>query len=160
VSIQKSINLALLLLASVLLVSSFLLTSIVRAQDTEDNSVEVTTTEEAETQESEEQSSASYEYVAQSGDSYSLMARKAVQTYGLETSTNLSGAQIIFAETNLTKLAGSPLMTLGQNVSIDRAAVQEWVENAQELSDAQEQAWEVYVRGANFNTDNVGESRE
>jgi hypothetical protein len=46
---------------------------------------------------------AAYSYVAQSGDSYSLMARKAVQTYGLTSQTNLSQAQIIFAETSRTQ---------------------------------------------------------
>ena len=100
-----------------------------------------------------------YSYVAQSGDSYTKMARKAVQTYGLMNKINLSPAGIIFAETNLTRAAGSPALDIDQKVEIKESALHDWVDKAQKLSDAQEAAWNYYVQFVDFNTDNVGEPR-
>lgn len=99
-----------------------------------------------------------YNYVAQSGDSYSLMARKAVQTYGLTSKVKLSGAQIIFSETNLTEAAGSPVLNLGQKVTIKQSAVQSWVTKAQKISSAEAAAWNYYVPFVDFNTNKVGEA--
>ncbi len=112
-------------------------------------------------EENNEQSSAanSFEYTAQAGDSYSLMARKAVQTYGLTNNVNLSEAQILFAETNITRAANSPEVNRGQKVVIGEATVKEWVEKAENLSDAAKKAWQAYTVGVNFNTDAVGEAR-
>jgi hypothetical protein len=87
------------------------------------------------------------------------MARKAVQTYGLKNKINLSGAQIIFAETNLTKEAGSPLLDLNQKVEIKESAVHTWVDKAVQLTKTQQDRWNFYVQFVNFNTDNVGESK-
>jgi hypothetical protein len=100
-----------------------------------------------------------YRYAAQPGDSYTLMARKAVQTYGKKYEVNLSLAGILYAETNMTKEAGSPELGSGQQVEVAESTVKQWVENAQQLSDEAEAAWNYYVQFANFNTDNVGESR-
>lgn len=104
-------------------------------------------------------SAATYKYVAQVGDSYSKIARKAVQTYGLKHDVKLSGAQIVFAETNLTRAAQSPILMAGEKVSVAESDVQSWVERAQKLNDAQKTAWNYYVQFVNFNTDNVGEAR-
>ena len=98
-----------------------------------------------------------YSYVAQSGDSYTKMARKAVQTYGLKNKIKLSPAGIIFAETNLTRAADSPELNLGQKVEIKESTIHEWVDKAQDLTDAQEVAWNYYVQFVNFDTNNVGE---
>lgn len=102
---------------------------------------------------------ATYTYTAQPGDSFAAMARKAVQTYGIINKVNLSQAQIIFAETNLTIAANSPELNEGQSVAIDESAVKSWVERAEKLSNAQKAAWEAYTVGVDFNTDNVGETR-
>ncbi|MCA9342752.1 hypothetical protein KC950_01920 [Candidatus Saccharibacteria bacterium] len=99
----------------------------------------------------------SYNYVAQPGDSYSLMARKAVQTYGINNEVSLNDAQIIFAETNITQAAGSPLLSLGQEVQISEGVVQDWADQAQNLSEEDQAAWAQYAEGANFNTNSVGE---
>lgn len=107
----------------------------------------------------QEQSDITYDYTAQPGDSYSLIARKAVQTYGLVSKTSLSSAQIIYAETNLTLEAGSPQLNEGQKVSLKESSIKSWVEKSQKLSDSTKKAWDVYAQGADFNTDNVGESR-
>ena len=100
-----------------------------------------------------------YQYVAQAGDSYSLMARKAIQTFGITSKTSLSRAQIIFAETHMTQEAKSPVLNLGQKVSIEESAVKSWVEKAQKLSAAQQKAWDVYAQYADFNTNRVGQAR-
>lgn len=97
-------------------------------------------------------------YVTQPGDSYTLMARKAVQTYGKKFDVQVSPAGIIYAETNLTLVAGSPHLEVGQEVSIDEALVKDWVDRAQALSDNEEAAWEYYVQFVDFNTDRVGEA--
>ena len=99
----------------------------------------------------------SYQYVAQEGDTYAQMARKAVQTYGIVNNVNLSQAQIIMAETNMTLEAGSPMVQTGQEVEITNASVEKWVQQAQEIDDATEAAWAEYAKYADFNTNNVGE---
>lgn len=97
-----------------------------------------------------------YSYTAQPGDSYSQMARKAVQTYSKTAKSNLNNAQIIFTETNLTIAAKSPELEIGQKVTISEATVKSWVEKAKKLSAADKSAWEVYVPYVDFNTDSVG----
>lgn len=106
---------------------------------------------------SEAAKSAVYSYTAQPRDSYTKMARKAVQTYGIVNKVNLSQAGIVFAETNLTLAAGSPELAEGQKVELKVEDVHQWVDKAQNLSDAKEKAWSAYVRFVNFNTNNVGE---
>ncbi|HEX5394823.1 MAG TPA: hypothetical protein VFW52_00475 [Candidatus Saccharimonadales bacterium] len=108
-------------------------------------------------QQSNNQPSVVYTYTAQSGDSYTKMARKAVQTYGLTEKVNLTQAGIIYAETNLTRSAGSPELMQGQKVEIKQSDVKAWADKAKNLSDAQQAAWNYYVPFVNFNTNNVGE---
>lgn len=100
-----------------------------------------------------------YNYVAQTDDTYSQMARKAIQTYGVVNKVNLSQAQIVAAETNLTITAGSPVLLEGQKVSIDQSAVKAEVEKAQKLSKDQQAAWQAYTVGVNFNTNAVGQAK-
>lgn len=100
-----------------------------------------------------------YDYVAQTNDTYSQMARKAIQTYGVNNKVNLSKAEIIAAETNITIQAGSPFLNLGQKVSIKESVVKDWVSKAQKLTPEQEAAWNVYTVGVNFNTNAVGQSK-
>lgn len=97
-----------------------------------------------------------YKYVAQAGDSYSLFARKAVQTYAKSADKKLSNAQIIYAETTLTLAAGSPELNLGETRSFDAADLKKVVDGAGELSKAQLAAWAVYAEGVDFDTSKVG----
>jgi hypothetical protein len=99
-----------------------------------------------------------FTFTAQDGDSYTKMTRKAVQIFGIEESKNLSSAQIIFVETNLAQLAGSPELNLGEEVTIDRGVVSDWVTKAEQLTDEEKTAWEVYVPSVDFNTNSVGEA--
>ena len=98
-----------------------------------------------------------YNYEAQTADTYTQMARKAVQSYGIENSVNLSGAEIVFAETSLTLEAGSPQLEIGQQVGISKETVKKWVEAAQKLDDATEAQWNYYVQFVDFNTNAIGE---
>ena len=98
-----------------------------------------------------------YHYVAQPGDSYTQMARKAVQTYGKVHHVNLQNAQIIYIETNMTQADGSPLLNLGQAVDIPAQTVAGWITKAQNLTPEQIAAWQYYVQFVDFNTDHVGQ---
>lgn len=104
-------------------------------------------------------SQAAYSYTAQPGDTYSWMARKAVQSYGIVNNVKLSQAQIVAAETQLTNAAGSPVLNEGQKVVFKAADVKTTVESAQKLSAGQQAAWQSYVSSIDFNTDLVGERR-
>lgn len=99
-----------------------------------------------------------YSFVAQPGDSYSLMARKAVQIYGIETDTQIGGAGVLFAETNLTNSAGGPLLNEGQTVTISKASVKEWFDKAAKLSAEEKANWAYYIPFVDFNTNSVGEA--
>jgi hypothetical protein len=159
-TIQKSMSLALISFIATLGLAFYAVTITVSAQEGDTEEAVPVTTQEESTESTEEQTAEAtdnYEYVAQPGDSYSLMARKAIQTYGVNNSVNLSGAQIIFAETRLTQLAGSPILVLGQQVTISEELVSEWVKNAQDLTEEQQAAWQPYTTNANFNTDAVGQ---
>lgn len=98
-----------------------------------------------------------YDYVAQPNDSYTQMARKAIQTYGLKNNLTISQAKIIFAETNMTIEAGSPILNLGQAVSINEPTVKAWVDKAGALDAATEAAWQYYVQFVDFNTNAIGQ---
>lgn len=117
-------------------------------------------TEEAKTDEEKtsSESTNTFTYTAQPNDSYSKLARKAIQTHGINNNVNLSQAQIIYAETLLTQEAGSQILQQGQQVTINESTVKSWVEKAGDLSDSAEKAWAAYTVGVNFNTDNVGQS--
>jgi len=104
----------------------------------------------------EEDKQTSYRYTAQRGDSYTKMARKAIQAYTKQHNLTITPAGIIFAETNLTKLAGSPRLEIGQQVEFAEEALKQWAEKAQTLTAAQQTAWNRYVPSVNFDTSHVG----
>lgn len=158
----------LLLVLALLIVGALIIVPRSSAHDGEDHSDEVHAQEEQSDSEQAEQpaeseaaeeNAAAYNYVAQEGDSYSVLARKAIQTYGINNGVNLSGAEIVAAETNLTRTAGSPELSAGQEVSITESDVKQWVDAAQALTDAEEANWDYYVQFVDFNTDAAGEPR-
>lgn len=100
----------------------------------------------------------SYTYTAQPGDSYTLFARKAIETYIQHQKLNVSQSRIVYAETNLTVTAGSPYLDLGQQESLSGLSVQNWVAKAMKLSDAQAALWDVYVPSVNFDMSGVGQA--
>lgn len=128
-------------------------TEVANAHEGEDHS------EEEAAENPEEANSSTYSYTAQPGDSYTKIARKAVQTYGILNGVELTGAQIIAAETKLTKAAGEPALEIDQQVTIDESSLKSVVEEVQELEESTLNLWERYVVGVDFNTDSVGEAR-
>ncbi len=117
----------------------------------------VETSEDDSSENNQEGESKSYTFTAQPGDSYTQIARKTTQIYGIENEINLSGEQIIFVETNLTIAAGSPQLNIGEEVSIEENLVREWVDKATNLSEAELSLWTRYANVADFNTDAVGQ---
>lgn len=101
-----------------------------------------------------------YSYMAQANDSYSVIARKAIQTYGIKNKVKLSKAKILAAETWLTQDAKSPILNLGEKVQIDETKVKEAVDKSTKLSAAAESAWNVYAVGVDFNTNAVGQAKK
>lgn len=97
-----------------------------------------------------------YSYTAKAGDNYSVLARKAVQTYGIREKVNLSQAQIIAAETALASAAGFPELNEGQAVSFDSAKVKKAMEDAKKITGDALVAWQSYVPYVNFDTRNNG----
>ena len=98
-----------------------------------------------------------YNYTAQPGDSYTVLARKAVQAYAKSEKQKLSSAQIIAAETRLTVDAGSIELNEGQTLAIDKAAVKAAVDAAKKLGATELAAWEVYVPYVDFDTSKAGQ---
>lgn len=130
------------------------------AQDNEEQSEnQEEQAEDRDNEDENEEQSSSYNYTAQAGDSYTKIARKAVQTYGWNNDTDLSLAEIVAAETFLTSDAGFPALDEGQSVVLSEEAVEAAVKKAQDLDDNAEARWERYVKFVDFNTDNVGEAR-
>lgn len=107
----------------------------------------------------EKTSGDSFNYTAQEGDSFTKMARKAVQSYGINNDVKLSGAQIIFAENGLTADAGNIELNLGQTVKIKKDTVKNWVTKAQKLSKEQKALWAEFVPLVDFNTNAVGQKQ-
>jgi hypothetical protein len=99
-----------------------------------------------------------YSYVAQPRDSYSKMARKAVQTYGIRNNVTLTTGRILYAETMLTQQAGSPELQQGQTITFNESTVKSWVDKAKALSNTSAAKWDRYTVNVNFNTDHVGEA--
>jgi hypothetical protein len=97
-----------------------------------------------------------YAYTARSGDSYSVLARKAVQTYGIREKVNLTQAQIIAAETFLTSDAGFPALNLAQSVTFDKTVVKAAIVKAQALSATSLALWQTYVKYVDFDTRDNG----
>lgn len=102
-------------------------------------------------------SSAVYNYTAQAGDSYTVLARKAVQTYGVNEKVQLTQAQIVAAESQLVVNAGSIELNEGQTVSIAKSAVKAAADSAKKLGADVLEAWEVYVPNVDFNTSAAGQ---
>ena len=103
-----------------------------------------------------EASHGSNTFTAQPGDSYTVLARKAVQAYAKDSGVAVSRAQVVAAETFLTQDAGSPLLEIGQKVALDKSVVSKAVKSAQALTSSELAAWQMYVPYVNFDTSHNG----
>lgn len=82
-----------------------------------------------------------YSAVASSGDSYTSHARTAVAKYLQNNKQTLSAEQTVAAESYIVVAAGSPLLDVGQTVTIDAATVSTAVTRASALSASEQAAW-------------------
>lgn len=145
-------------IGGIMLINSSASTPSEQAKQAEAAKEEERKSEEAKAKQEEAQKAKAkeYTYTARIGDAYSILARKAIQTYAKDAQIALNQAQIIAAETQLTIAAGSPLLDVQQKVTFTKAAVQAAVEAAQKLSAEQQAAWAVYAQYANFDTSQNG----
>lgn len=95
-------------------------------------------------------STADYTYTAAAGDTYSWLARKAISSYMSSASIDLSGAQRLAAEAHLAEKAGSPLLEIGQTVTLSASDVKTAVAAAHKLTISQQGPWQVYVSSADL----------
>lgn len=92
------------------------------------------------------ESEANYVYTAQSGDSYTELARASIIRYDLDTDNlELNAAQVTAAETWLTQDAGSPQINVGQEVLVSKDAVKKFSDQAAGLSDSAKARWQSYA---------------
>ena len=105
----------------------------------------------------QEEQASNYTYTAQPGDTYTQIARKAIQTYGIDNNVNLTPAEIVFAETSLTQEVSGGELEVGQEVTINSDLVKKWTDAAGKLSKAEQAAWNAYVPFVDFNTNAVGQ---
>lgn len=82
-----------------------------------------------------------YSAVASPGDSYTSHARTAVAKYLQNNKQPLSAEQTVAAESYIVAAAGSPLLDVGQTVTIDAATVSTAVTRASALSAGEQAAW-------------------
>ena len=130
--------------------------------ETESDSAEASNSDDEESapadeSESDTDNAGTYSYTAQPGDSYSVLARKAVQTYGIINDVSLTRAEIIAAETFLTQESNQGLLNEGQSVTFDTAQVKSAMDRAQDLSDGEKAIWATYIPYVEFDTRNFGE---
>ncbi|MCA9329473.1 hypothetical protein KDA11_02420 [Candidatus Saccharibacteria bacterium] len=90
-------------------------------------------------------SKTSYSYTAEAGDSYVLLARKAIDEYSKSTNTALNPEQRIAAETFIISDAGFPGLEVGQVVTFSKDSVKNAVNKATGLSASQLALWQPYV---------------
>jgi hypothetical protein len=90
-------------------------------------------------------SKTSYSYTAEAGDSYVLLARKAIDEYSKSTNTTLSPEQRIAAETYIISDAGFPSLEVGQVVTFSKDSIKNAVNKATNLSASQLVLWQPYV---------------
>lgn len=90
---------------------------------------------------SESESKDSYRFVAGSAESYTELARDVIA----RADSSLSSAERVAAETKLTQDAGAQYLEVGDQISIDKSAVQDAVDWAKALSAEQKSAWQYYA---------------
>lgn len=66
---------------------------------------------------------AAYSYTAAAGDSYTVFARDAIRQYVTQQNTAINAVQALDAEVSLANAAGSPLLEIGDVVTIAQADV-------------------------------------
>lgn len=98
-----------------------------------------------------------YSYVANAGDSYTQLVRKAVQTYGIIHEVDLGEGRIVAIETIASERSGWPMLNEGQTVGFSENLVKSWIDEAMKLGDSDVAAWATYAPYIDFDTRHIGE---
>lgn len=98
-----------------------------------------------------------YTYVANAGDTYTQLVRKAVQTYGIKHDESVGVGRIVAIETRVSEQSGWPMLNEGQTVSFSEGLVKAWIDEAMKLSEADMVAWGTYAPYIDFDTRGIGE---
>lgn len=126
-------------------------------QKAQDESIAKKADKAAEDKKAVETAAASYyTYTARMGDSFTVLARKAVQKYSADVRAGLSQAQIIAAESQLTRMALWPELEIGEKVMLKNTDVKSVVDSVKKLSGADLAAWATYVPFVDFDTSKNG----
>lgn len=88
-----------------------------------------------------DETTAAYEYVAGTGESYTALARQAVA----KLDAKLTPAERVAAETKLSEEAGMPYLEIGQRVSMKKEAVGAAVKWAKSLTTQEKASWQYYA---------------
>ena len=86
-----------------------------------------------------------YSAVASPGDSYTSHARAAIAKHLQGNKQTLSAEQAVAAESYIVTAAGSPLLEVGQTVTVDAATVSAAVTKASALSASEQAAWAEWI---------------
>lgn len=92
--------------------------------------------------------STDYSYTADRGDSYSILARRAISEHSVGINLKLTSSQRIAAETTIITAAGFPRLSVGQKVTFSYIDIKDAVSEAQVLSAEQLMIWQPYAARA------------
>jgi cellulose synthase/poly-beta-1,6-N-acetylglucosamine synthase-like glycosyltransferase len=92
-----------------------------------------------------------YVQVVQSGESLSLIARRAILFYERDYQLQLSGAQRMYVESKLTQVRGMASLNTGETVSIPAEEIENYVILSKSMSDYEVESWASYARYVDFN---------
>ena len=87
----------------------------------------------------------SYNFIATSGDAYSVLARSAIGEYAKSSNIELTGARRIAAETYIISDTGFPRLAIGQQVTFTQITIKNAVEKTLSLSTTQLTNWQPYA---------------
>jgi hypothetical protein len=83
---------------------------------------------------------------AQTGDSITTLARRALNTYLLANSATVSDIQELFIETQLKNIIGEFRLSVGQTVHFPVSSIQQAIRNAENMTPYQIQYYSQFVR--------------
>lgn len=87
-----------------------------------------------------------YTITAESGDNQTVLVREILARHVESQDVELSAEQMLFTETNLVnELPRDDLLFVGDTIRLAKSTVEETIEAAQNLSEAQINAWAAYL---------------
>lgn len=94
-------------------------------------------------------------YTAKAGDSQTIFARDAINSYAKDKDIKLSNEGRIYAETNLVKKMGDRYLEIGEKVAIDQSDVKSVIDSADKLTTSEKAAWQPYAATVDFSTETL-----